>query len=239
MTILIPLGTGSRWQNNELRYCLRSIKKHLTGWTNIVLIGEKPEWLCPNETLIHLPFPEKASSRHKEQNIHKKIIHGIESGYCQGNFLFMNDDHFILQDLNAPWFPFHHKGALTNTLEQTKSVNGYARSIKNTIKYLSGKGVKAPNDYDTHCPIVYSGEKYLQVMPGHPFPDYGYCLKSLYCNLTGINGFYYPDLKLKQIDETFPSQIKDRIYFSIGSIPPSEALTEIFETLYPVKSCWE
>jgi hypothetical protein len=239
MTILIPLGTGSRWKNNELRYCLRGICKHLHNWTNIVLIGEKPDWLKPDQRLIHLPFPEKPSSRQKEQNIHKKIINGIESGHCSGDFLFMNDDHFILQDLNAKWFPCHHKGPLSETLKQTKSVNGYARTIKNTLAYLVGKGIQAPNNYDTHCPIIYNGEKYLQVMAGLSFPDYGYCLKTMYCNLTGAKGFYYPDLKVRSIDNGFPGQIQGRLYFSTGAVDSYFLLETEMNKLYPNPSIWE
>ncbi len=46
MDIVIALGTGSRWMDNELRYALRSIEKHLKGHTGrILLIGQRPKWV--------------------------------------------------------------------------------------------------------------------------------------------------------------------------------------------------
>ncbi len=110
MNILIPLGKGSTWENNELRYCLRGIVKHLTVWNQIVIIGEKPSWLKPDYRLLHVSFPEKHSAINKERNIHLKIMFAIEKGFVSTNFLFMNDDHFLLHDFQAPLFPFHHKG---------------------------------------------------------------------------------------------------------------------------------
>ena len=69
MDIVIPLGTGSRWQNNELRFALRSIEKYLTGYDKIFIIGECPSYL---QNIIHIPCPPspaKRSARRKYQSL--------------------------------------------------------------------------------------------------------------------------------------------------------------------------
>jgi hypothetical protein len=47
LDLVYTLGTGSQWQNNEIRYSIRSIIKNLTGYRNIYIIGETPTFLTP------------------------------------------------------------------------------------------------------------------------------------------------------------------------------------------------
>ena len=54
--VVIPLGTGSRWQDNELRYCLRSIEKNLSGVNEVVIVGEKPKWLTNVRCVYHQQY---------------------------------------------------------------------------------------------------------------------------------------------------------------------------------------
>ncbi len=237
MNILIPLGTGSNWQDNELRYCIRSIQKHLKKFNHIVIIGHKPKWLKPDESLVYVPFPEIASSRNKEKNIHRKILHAINSGFMKGNFLFMNDDHFLLKDFEADEFPFHHKGPMkANSLP---SGNTYRRTIENTIEFLRKRWVLNPLNYDTHCPIVYNSELYLKYLGRVEFPAFGYCIKSMYANQARLIGGYYPDLKLGRLEDGWQDQLKDRLYFSIAVKSCGDELERYLQSIYPDKSPWE
>ncbi len=239
MTILLPLGTGSNWQDNELRYCLRSIQKHLSGVDQIIIIGHKPKWLLPGENLIYVPYPETATTRNKERNIHRKILHAINAGFVSGDFLFMNDDHFLLQDFKAPEFPFHHKGPMKPT--DLPPGNTYRKTMENTVDYMRKKQVPAPLNYDTHCPIIYNAEKYLKLMGGIEFPGFGYCIKSMYANRAGIVGEYYPDLKLGKPDTDLEikTAIAGRMYFSISAKTTGDLLESVLAELYPEKSFWE
>jgi hypothetical protein len=47
LDLVYTLGTGSQWQNNEIRFSIRSIIKNLTGYRNIYIIGETPNFLAP------------------------------------------------------------------------------------------------------------------------------------------------------------------------------------------------
>jgi len=241
MNIIIPLGRGSRWQNNELRYCLRSIEANLTGWEQIFLIGEKPDWLKTNYRLVHLPFEESAGARVKESNINRKILHYCQRNERDSDFLFMNDDHFILKPINAPDFPTHYKGALKDSIEATSRGNRYIKTLSNTLEVLKKKGVKQPMNYDTHAPIIYNIGKYIDTVGSLQFPCYGYGIKTMYCELNRITGERYIDCKPLSIHglRTFFNTRRDRLYFSIGNIPVCDELQDLFEELYPVASCWE
>ena len=47
-TFFLPLGDGSKWGNNELRYCLRSLEENWIPDFKVVIYGDpdcKPNWL--------------------------------------------------------------------------------------------------------------------------------------------------------------------------------------------------
>ena len=91
MDIVIALGTGSRWMDNELRYALRSIESYLKGHSGrILLIGEKPKWI---KNVDYYDIPDKPGR--KNFSIFQKILTGCEM--CNGDdFIFWNDDHFSI-----------------------------------------------------------------------------------------------------------------------------------------------
>src|SRR5688500_13559340 len=96
-SIVIPLGHGSHWGNTELRYCLRSVEKHLTGYGDVIIIGEKPAWL---RNVIHIPFDEGPAPKsfEKERNIFNKIMVACNDDRVTDSFLFMPADHLMLQN---------------------------------------------------------------------------------------------------------------------------------------------
>ena len=68
ISVVYPLGTGSKWQNNELRYSLRSLSK-ISGIGDVFIVGEKPDWV---RNVIHIPC--KDVPFRKEYSIYTKIM---------------------------------------------------------------------------------------------------------------------------------------------------------------------
>ena len=232
--IVIPLGTGSPWQNNELRYTLRSIEKHLHGYRNIYIVGDKPAWL---QNVIHIPFKEVSLAAWKESNICHKIMEACLHPELTGNFLFFNDDHFLLRSINAGDFPFFHCGMMSERFEEIKYTNPYARTIKNTLR-LIGDGY----NYDCHCPVLFNQESFLLIMNRIDWSKpFGYLMKSLYCNEMKIIGQYLPDCKINQrLEEAeIYDMIKDRPFFSVGNAGLTDVMKYVLNELYPVSSRWE
>lgn len=233
MNIIIPLGHGSHWQDNELRYCLRSIEKHLSGWDKIIIVGRLPDWIKQNDSLVFIPAKDRTGTKHKEENIHNKILKAIDS--AGDSFLFMNDDHFLVQDFEAQIFPYHHKGLLSAAIPATNPHNAYIKTLQSTKKVCGDVF-----NYDTHCPIIYESKKYKSSMPLN-FPPYGYALKTMYCHRNKIEGSFYPDYKMGKIecmDDTIKS-ISARPYFSIGNRAIGEEMLIVLNGLYPVPSRFE
>lgn len=243
--ILIPLGKGSRHDNIELRYCLRSIEKHLSGVRDVWIVGEKPGW---TKDVVHIPIGESSSNWNRARNIYQKIMAGIKMIGCyqdepvslSDNFLFMNDDHFLLTDNHAPLFPNYHRGRieLANFKQNIPQYTQY----KNTIELL-GPGLY---DFGVHCPIVLNKERFGLVFKKIKWPEHGFEIKSSYMGW-GIaetkNWVHCEDLKFHEpvmMKSVVYDILKDRDWFSVGDKTlKSGCMLEVLSELYPDKSKWE
>lgn len=234
--ILIPLGNGSRYDNMELRYCLRSIEKHLKGIGYIYLVGEYPYFV---QNCYHIPCDESHDSKHRAHNIYSKIIKGCELEELTDNFLFMNDDHNLLTDYEASEFPYYHRGII-----QTHRVGNEAQRIQmeNTVKRIHGDVY----DFGVHCPILYNKERFRFVFKDciTEWPDYGYEIKSIYANsiIDTTNWVPCEDLKFSEpaMKESICRALEGRSFFSTGDkVFRSGGMKDVLDELYPNKSKYE
>lgn len=227
MDIVIPLCATSHRDNIELRYCLRSIEKHLSGIGNIYIMGTKPQWAV---NVIEVQATDKPGSENKAENIYNKILLACSNGLSE-EFIHMHDDHFIIKPIAANEFPYHHKGIIN--IENRNCSDSYLMTIRNTMKLLPGA-----INFNVHSPIRYLKKNFP--LP-YVYPRYGYLLKTLYCNTYGIEGTYAPDCKIK--DKKSATQIKElinnRLYFSIGDGAFSGEIIKVLDELYPEKSKYE
>lgn len=233
-SIVIPLGNGSRWSDTELRYCLRSITKHLTGYDDIFIVGEKPEWL---KGVVHIPCPDYGDKTyHKERNIFEKIMAACKDERVTDYFLFMNDDHFLLQDFEAGIFPYYCHGWLNEFM----TVTDYKHTVWNTMEiYKDWHAVY----FDIHCPIVYNKRRFEYYLHDLDWgKKFGYCIKTIYCNSTiGFKAIEYPDLKINEVysSDQIRKLIAGRPWFSIGDKAREGGLLKVLNELYPNKSMYE
>lgn len=228
--IVIPLGSRSHDNYTELRFCLRSMEKHLKGMRQVFTIGHKPDWV---QNIIHIPLEDDPRSRFKERNICTKILTACEDERVSDSFLMVHDDHFLLQDIEAGSFPYAHHGPMTPGPGQ------YGETKKNTISLF-----RDPiNDHDSHCPILFEKQKFREAMQKADWSKwYGYCIKTLYCVQNGITGEYYSDLKIRRIEsaEGIKSAIDGRKWFSTGDrVFKLCPMMDIMNELYPEKSKYE
>jgi hypothetical protein len=146
MDIIYILGTGSKWQNNEIRYSIRSILKHCQDLERVIIIGEDPGFYHYNDKLIHIPTADTA---HKEANIWKKVLKAAGTPEISDPFLFINDDHFMLKPFNAAVYPYYTKGDLAEMNFNT------LRQLSNDIKsHPSGIAKARPADLSFRYPYA-------------------------------------------------------------------------------------
>lgn len=228
--ICIPLNNRSTQRNLELRYCLRSIEKHLTGVGDIFIIGHMPEWVT---NCIHIPFDEDPRNRFRDRNIMNKMLAACKDDRVSDDFLMVHDDHFLLADYEAGKFPYYHMGPMNEGYGQ------YGETKQNTKSLLSF--VEGFNNYDCHCPIVFNKQLFKRVAQADWSIWYGYCLKTLYCVMNGIEGEYMDDIKIRMplSHGGVMELLNARKWFSIGDRCFSDGMKEVLSSLYPNKSRYE
>ena len=222
--IVIPLGNGSKWQDNELRYCLRSIEKHLTGYRNIWIIGFLPKWVTE---INYLPTADQ--TQNSDYNIALKVEIACYNAEISDSFLFMNDDHYLLYDYLAPNFPYYHSGTL-EAMAQLRGRSPYGKKCLNTAKVCN-----QTKYFDIHTPIIYQKEQFLKHVTEKDWgkrQDSGYVIKSLYANSLLIQGEPMTDCKSSKIP--LPSW---KIFSSTPVI--KQEVKDFLQDTFPNKSKYE
>jgi len=179
---------GSRSDDNELRYSLRSVEKHLKNYRNVYIIGHKPDFIT---NVIHIPHEDKNIV--PDMNILRKLLTACDHPDISDQFLFFNDDHFLLQDFDAPTFPYYYCSTLKMYLKRRVN-DSYGRRTYNTMTYLT-KNQLPTKHFDIHFPIVYDKQKFKECFHKLPESHQGYVLKSLYGNILKIPGIEVRDCK--------------------------------------------
>jgi hypothetical protein len=194
--ILIPLGPGSKWDNNELRYCLRSICANLTGWRRIYIVGEPVDWLQKTPVCRHVPHEQE--SVNKEARIARRVAWAFRNLPLSDRVLFMNDDHVILKPADARTYPNYYKASLERCAKVHPETSCYGKSLRATDAAL--KAARHPaHSYDIHTPIIYERNKFLALRDWWDRSaelECGYVVKSVYGNVHGIGGERRPDCLL-------------------------------------------
>ncbi len=228
MTAVYVLGTGSQWANNELRFSLRSIEKYLPICDNVLIVGTLPPFVTNCNYIKH---PDKPGR--KEFSIFSKIIAACKSDYVSEDFVFLNDDHFLLSEINE--LPYYYEGTLSQKV--ASSHGHYKAATLNTINELPEEKQKY---FDIHCPIIYNKRKFLELEETDWSREY--VIKSLYANKQKfITVEETIDLKINKNLEyaEIVAKLEGRKFFSIGDYGINAAMKKVLFELYQNKSKYE
>jgi len=224
--VVYVLGTGSRFKNHEIRFSLRSVEKHLQNVGNIWIVGEHH----PQLTGVNfIPYPDK--TKYPASNIMYKITRACEDQAISDNFLFVNDDHYLLQDFDAETFPYYYNGTIKEFIRM-RGADQYTKQVGNTLKYLESKGLPT-KFFDVHYPIIFNKFQFLDsVTPAIDWHTSPCVVKSLYANSLKIEGIKECDFKT---DKAPPKSAK---VFSTGTRVTS-AIQRFLLEQFPNKSRYE
>lgn len=230
--VLYILGNGSPFNNEELRYSLRSLEKMGKNVGRVVIVGEDPGFLNDQAEFHYIP----EAKGNKEYRIAKKILNACDFGYVQGNFLFCNDDYLFHRPFDAASYPFYHRG----DLPKLRSQGHYRRSLYNTYKYLSMRRLPFRH-FDIHVPILYNAKRFqaLRVHWQASSEMYeGMVVKSLYANMYGIQGQRTSDVKISHLGRQM-DRIKMREVFSYSDAGFRSGVKAYAQRMFPAPSKWE
>ena len=181
--VVYKLGVGSKWNDRELRYSLRSLS-YFKDLGKVYLIGHKPNWV---QNIIHIPL-EDVFKANKDANLINKLILASQDPYISQQFLNFSDDQVLLKECSAEDFttPYYDNSLIQFLPNQ--QLNRWKTRLKNTIRALQEKGFSS-NCYESHIPILIDKNSYTQAVFQYNYPEgQGMCGNTLYINTVGKRG---------------------------------------------------
>lgn len=233
--LVIPLGKGSKHANFELRYCLRSIEKHLTNYGRLFIVGEFPDFL--NSEAIHISQP--FVSGNPARNIAMNLLEACRDERLSERFMYLNDDYFFTAPVDTATYPTYHKGELSNTIRH--NVTDYRKHVNTTIKHLQELGLPT-FDYDVHYATIFEKSKLADLIERTNFyRSFGLILKSLYFNTYPTEAVQRTDCKQMQIKtlEQWQAYARTTEVFSIADTCINPTFKQFMAETFPEKSKWE
>lgn len=111
MDILYVVGKRlSGWDNNELRYSLRSIAKYGKNIRRVYIVGYAPPFVNrDSEEVVILPFADPTPDN-KHYNIMAAIEHAVYNSDIADRFLYSSDDHYYTQPTDFDKYPVYWRG---------------------------------------------------------------------------------------------------------------------------------
>ena len=184
------LGKGSKWNNNEIKYSIRSVERHVPH-RNIVIVGELPHFLN-RKKIIHISVSDKDSNKLK--NAINKLMYACRDPRISKDFVLMNDDFIFTQDIDGLYS--YTIGTLDNAKKKHTTKGGYYfRAICDTLDILNEEGYDTIN-YEVHYPMIINQQKFLRMIKMHPYwKQLPFLFRSVYGNMYRIPSYEVEDFK--------------------------------------------
>ncbi len=227
--VVYPVGPSSTWNDNELKYSIRSIEEFVDV-NQIIVVGHKPLWM--NDKVVHLNIPDLSKCK-KGSNIIYKTIEGAKK-VATDDFIRLSDDHIIL---NIPDFSPYHRGPLSKECTLNDSI--FKRSCVETYKWLSKRGCPSMN-YEGHYPIKMSAQSFIDAYAPVPLWDtIGFVINSTYLNQIGEFP-PEPDFHVCRLrGRKWVRDVHKYTFLNFNDFSLTEKLKKFLQKRFPDKSSYE
>lgn len=108
MTLMYIVGTGSKHDNLELRWSLRSVAKFAEGVTRVIVVGNTPEWL--SDDVERIEFVQQCALGGRNRAITMNVLEGVRRANLHGEFVLGIDDVFLLEPVHFGSLPTYAAG---------------------------------------------------------------------------------------------------------------------------------
>ena len=217
MDVVIPLrDKPSVYNDEELRYCLRSIDKYMDV-RDVWVVGQPRDWLSVN----WIPLSDQVKSRYS--SAHRKIRAACDNPFVSDPFVLFNDDFFLLKPTEE--FPDYYDGTLQQRINS--SGGDYLNMLKKSQRFSDGK------NYATHTPALIKKEIFKTIPEGISY-------RIAYGSRSGNEKKPIKDPKIYNQKDHFDFRewVKGKAMFSTSDFSFHYILREM-KQLYPEPSRWE
>jgi len=176
--VVIPLGRGSRWGDNELRFCLRALEKNFLDLGNVWIVGEKPAW-CVNVRYLRMP---DFFTSNKDANLITKVMTACYQRDMASVFVRSSDDEILLRPTRIGEMRPYHQGEIRHP-----HGNRWHRRLERTGRWLRRRELTAFN-YDSHLPAPMQRDRFLEIFNRASYKKLpGLTIDSIYFNCCGLD----------------------------------------------------
>lgn len=188
LDVVYILGTGSMWNDNEIRYSLRSVDRYLPH-RNVYVIGERLHWF---NGITHIP--ENDPHQNKTANGLHKIFRAASEPEISDPFILMNDD-FFFWDFVSEIVPYR-RSTISDSMRMHPTKGGYYyNSLKETKDLLDGLGLD-DLDFEVHYPALFYKENLRNAIRLGLRHSKHFLIRSFYHNLYQLPGIETMDFKI-------------------------------------------
>ena len=256
--VVIPLGSGSKANDLELRFALRSLEKHFLDLGRVFICGCRPAWL---QGIEHVDVPDLHTSD-KDRNLVEKVLAVCKSGVSK-LFLRQSDDQVMLVPCRTEDVKAYHAGDLADRVgNKAYWEGGWKLRLRATGHWLRVRGFPTLH-YDTHLPMIYDRDRFVQIMQDFPRQYYesdrprkgkwatlpkhlGFTINTMYCNQAAVNPAHLGREKLSlgkgSMNWNVPKlhrKIAGRKYLGYDDAGFTPALQQVLYELFPTPSRFE
>ena len=152
MDILYLVGEGSKCDDYELRFSLRSIEKYGVNVGRIFVCGYCPNWLSDEVIKIPTNAITVIDNNDKNKNIYRDLLYAVKNSDIgindNGEFLISMDDHFYCSETDFNNYPFYAKEytkrkcgyMLPLVFEHGFRCESYQKLLVSTANFLNDRG---------------------------------------------------------------------------------------------------
>lgn len=148
MDILYVLGSGSKHNNMELKYSLRSLERYCINVGRVYIVGECPRWINKKE-VTHIPCNDPYERKCK--NIWHKVLYAIDHCDISNEFLLSADDIFHVRPIDLDHYPYYHKNGCDVTVPESLKGSSIGEIIQETRNLLDKYHYPVEDFGGGHC----------------------------------------------------------------------------------------
>lgn len=163
---------------NRLRLLLRSIENHCEGYNEIVIVGDKPEWI---QGVIHIGFSGD-EAKYSMRNKYKKLRAACLRKDITPVFYWVDaDDHAVKFDARKAL----RVSIPENSVMAYRPKNHEKICLKHTEDLMKRRGFK--DIYFNRYPMSMQKSRLQNTFDDIDFETkYGYCIKTMYSNFNRL-----------------------------------------------------
>lgn len=239
--LLLPLGKGSIFGNQELRLFLRSLERYCTGWNKLWIVGEVVDFV-KNSDRVQSVFVREDAGAPKDARIAMKQLAALRQLPIAERVVLMNDDYVFTKPTDLSKINPFRKHATLET--GSNRPDEYGKVLKDTSDRLKNLGLTDYN-FDVHMPCLISRKAYIEMEPhwiDSKNSKRGFVVRSLYHNVQKTDGEIITDMKIYNSDggpTALERQVQDRWVFSYDDGAFERAVKPYLLKNFPEKSSFE